>query len=113
MIVTGVDSRKGSGFGTSAAGKPAPVFALAHVRPFRTVSQHLAKLGAAQPVAAVTGQAFILGERWLVWLGFRGLDDEPVVSRLAWPVSWLRLAAVTMGEQPGRDFPGFRKGRVR
>src|ERR1035438_10358338 len=103
---------KGRGFGASAAGKPAPVFALAHIRPFRTVRQHLAKLGAAQAIAAVTGKAFVLGEGRLVWLGLRGLDDEPVFSSLVWPIARLRLEAVAMGEQPGRDFPGCRKGRV-
>ena len=104
--------KTGSGFGASAAGKPAPVFALAHIRPFRAVSQHLAKLVAAQAIAAVTGQAFVLDEGRLVWLRLLGLDDEPVLSRLVWPVARLRLEAVATGEQPGRDFPCGLKGRV-
>jgi len=97
----------------SAAGEPAPVAALPHVGPLGTIRQHLAKLCAAQAIPASAGQAFVLDNGRLVRLGVGGLDDEPVVCRLAWPIGGLRLVAVATGEQPGRDFSGRRKRKVR
>lgn len=95
-----------------AAGKPAAVPAFAHISPLRAVRDHLEELRVAQAIATSAGQAFILDEGRLVRFGFSGLDDEPLLSRLGWPLAGLSLAAVAMGEQANGDFPGRRKRRI-
>ena len=91
----------------STAGKPAAIAAFSHISALRTVRHHLVELRVTQAIPASARQAFVLDKRRLVRLGFGGLDDEPVLSRLAWPIAGLRLVAMTMREEARRQLAGL------
>ena len=98
--------------GISAARKPASVAAFAHIRALRAVRQHLVELRSAQPIAAVAGEALVLDEGRFLRLGLRRLDEEPILSRAAWPIAGWGLPAMAKREEAGRDFAGGRKGSI-
>ena len=108
-----VDGKEERGSRASAARKPAAITAFAHVCPLGAISQHLVKLGAAQPVPPPAGQALVF-DNWglLLWFGLRRLYQEPAFFGAARPIAGGGLPAVARGEKPDCDFARRRKGSI-